>query len=151
MKYVDAIEESYQMFIVAWNAGAQAILIAQGAVLSNYIPEIRYAKVEKEADLPRGKFWSRLSNVTLSEEHAAIGNHKFDGVILFTMQVFCPKTDNAASKIGRRLAQLAQDALKGLETPSGGYFTRAVVKELPEEDAWIAFSAEAECNYEDAR
>lgn len=149
--YVEAIDQTYKMFTDAWTAGAAAILLARGARVVGYTPEVRYMRVEKETDLPRDKYFARLSHVTLSEDMAAIGNRMFDGEILFTMQIMCPRNDMAAYDVGRRLAMLARNAVRGLGLPSGdGMFREARINELPNENDWIVFSAQAtlyNCEY----
>lgn len=147
---VDAVNESYTLFTTVWDAGAQALLSTYGALVTGYLPEIRYQRVEKDDNLPREKYWARLSYVVLSESRAAIGNRYFAGVILFTMQIMCPKKDAAAATVGLRLAQLACSAVRGKETASGfGYFENAKINAEVDEANWIVFSASAECNYDD--
>lgn len=146
--YTQAVDESYGMFTAAWEASAAGILLACGAKVVGYTPEIRYARVEEEDNLPRDRFWARLSHTTIYETHGAIGNRMFEGNILFTMQIFCPRTDRTAFDTGRLLAVTARNAVRGKNTPSGdGYFREARINELPNEDNWICFSASAECYY----
>lgn len=141
--YSEAIDGVYTLFRNAWLLNASAVV--------GYIPELHYMRVE-ETDLPdRTKYWSRLSYTTQYEEHAAIGNRLFEGEILFSQQIFCPKNNDDVLNIGRALAEVSKGAIRGKSILGGeAYFRRVTINENPPDANWVQFVAQGYLYYQDA-
>lgn len=141
--YSGAIDSVYTLFRNAW-------LLDAGAVVG-YIPELRYMRVEK-TDLPeRTKYWSRLSYTSQFEEHAAIGNRLFEGEILFSQQIFCPKNNADVLNKGRALAEISKGAIRGKSIMGGeGYFRRVTINENSPDANWVQFVTQGYLYYQDA-
>lgn len=140
--YSEAIDGVFDLFRVAWLANAGDV--------AGYIPELRYMRAEKKNLPAPDKYWSRLSYTSQYEEHAAIGNRLFEGEILFTQQIFCPKFNADVLNIGRQLAEVSKNAIRGKSIKDGeAYFRRVTINELPPDSNWVQFATQGYLYYHD--
>lgn len=132
-----AIDAMFAQFNAAWQAGTAAVV--------GYVPEIRWQGREKETPPPGDKYWARVSNQTVGEGNAAIGNSLFESYGLVFVQVFAPKSEADANEKGRALAVLARNVFRA-QNPLV-CFRHARVQELEPEAAFIRFNAVTEYEF----
>jgi len=142
--YEQAIDDIFGMFVPVWNAESAAVV--------GYVPEIRYQGVEEKEELPTGKYWCRLSQMSEDEGQATLRNgdcqrYTTDGLLF--VQLFCPKKDAEAMTLGRRLSVIARSAYRGKKSPNGVWFRNVRIKELAPESKWIKFNIIAEYEYDE--
>lgn len=142
--YPNAIDEMFAALRLPWNAQTTAIV--------GYVPEIRWPGVE-EPDKPElKKFWARVSTQTVLERQATFRNgtdkrYTTDGLLF--VQLFCPMSDKQAMDKGRRLAVVARNAFRGVETSSSIWFRNARINELSPDGKAYRFNIVTEYEYDE--
>lgn len=144
--YSDAIKEMFQRFETVWNAGATAI--------AGYIPEVRWPGVLERAKPPVDKFWVRISQRGVFEEQATLsdcvgipGQRHYESSGFIYVQLFCPKSQDTAMQVGRKLAELARSAYRGKTTPGGVWFRDVTILSLDPEESWYRFNVRTEYEF----
>jgi len=136
-----AIDSMFGQFVTAWKAGAAAIV--------GYVPEIRYQGISKQSIPDTSKYWCRLSEQTVLENRAAIGNKFFESNGLVYVQIFAPQNDPQGFQNARALANLARDAFR-MQNPLVRFINARATK-VPDEDGFYRFNTVTEYDYMEAR
>lgn len=136
-----AIDSMFAQFLAVWNAGAAAI--------AGYVPEVRYQGISKQAIPDTSKYWCRLSEQTVLENRAAIGNQFFESSGLVYVQIFAPQSDPRGFQNARALANLARDAFRA-QNPLVRFMNARAIK-VPDEDGFYRFNTVTEYDYMESR
>ena len=131
--YEEAIDLMYGTFKTAWDAGAAAI--------AGYVPEVQYEGVRSDKHAPNNKIWARLSVRNAIEDQSAmgtpqIGKHVYTSVGTLIIELYLPKNDNNALVVGRRLAQLVQNAYRSVSSGAEVWYREVTIREQPPEERW---------------
>lgn len=145
--YVNAVDEIFSLFNIAWSAEAPAI------VGNGETPEIRWQGVEDENIPNFNKYWCRVSQQTVEEPQTSLagndGKRRYTTSGLIFVQLFCPKSDAQAMDKGRNLATVARNAFRGKTTSGKVWFRNARINELAPEDNAYRFNIIAEYEYDE--
>jgi hypothetical protein len=136
-----AIDSMFAQFYADWKDGTPAIV--------GYVPETRWQGV-RYAALPAGdQYWCRVSEQTVLETRAAIGNQFFESSGLVFVQIFAPMTDPKGFENARALAELAKNAFR--KQNALVRFQNARNTPLPSEDGFYRYNVVTEYDYKESK
>lgn len=142
-----AIDEMYGLFNEAWQAGSSAIV--------GSVPQVRWDGIEEDTPPPVDAYWCRVSieeiaapQTTLKSGIAPDEAQRYTATGLLFVQLFCPKSDAEAKAKGERLAELARNAFRGVETPGGVWFRNPRATPIPSQGNALRFNVVVEYEYD---
>lgn len=144
---ITALNDMNAMFLGAWKSNAGKIV--------DYVPEVRWFGTEQLGKPDKDKFWVRHSTQGVSTPQTAMGGcedelkRRYTAYGLLFVQLFCPKHISNSLFLGRRLAQVAQSAYRGKQSPNGVWFRNVRVQELTPEEPWYRLNVVAEYEYDE--
>lgn len=148
INYADAMDEIRQTFVDKWEAESASIV--------GYIPEVRYANLEKKETSDGSKYWVRVSVQTASEEQSTLSNceglpgqKRFTNFGIAIIQIFCPKSDVRSNELGEKLAMLSRNAYRGKATKGRVWFRNTRIQELAPEELFYRFNVVTEYEYDE--
>ncbi len=143
--YYNAVIEMFSLFNQTWNAMSSPI--------AGYVPKIYWQGVEDSEKPDRSKYFCRVSQRTVSEEQATIGEEqkrrRYRNIGFVQIDIFCPRSEVMAFDIGRRLSILARNTYRGKETASNIWFRNCRIAEPSIEPDSYRFVVFAEYEFDD--
>lgn len=143
--YTEGVDEIRAKVFNAWKANSAAIV--------GYVPEMRFADVQKETTPDKSKYWARVSVIATADKQATLSTcvdrayarrYRENGTVV--VQVFAPVNATRGDYLLGKLCELVQNALRGTKTPGGIWFRNAGIRPLPQEDLFLRRNVI--CNYE---
>ena len=144
ISYQAAIDEMFAKFYTAW----QTLDVGLG-----YVPETRWQGIEVANEPDKSKYWVRVSQQTVDENQSTFrqgsSGRRFTTEGLIFVQLFCPKSDSQAMTTGRKLATIARDAFRAVDSSDNIWFRNSRIVELSPENEWRRFNIVAEYEYDE--
>jgi hypothetical protein len=146
--FTEAIDQMFALFHTAWDSGSTPIV--------GSVPAVHWPGVEPKQPPGKSDFWARISTQHVDDTLAShrsgdLPEHKQRYTVsgLLFIQVFGPANDSEAMDKARRLAMVARDAFRGVETSGNVWFRDSRINELPSEEDWYRFNVIVEFEYDD--
>ena len=144
MNYSQAVSEINKIFNDKW--------IAESSAIGTYIPEIRWNGIEKLDKPDPSKFWLYHSVYNVTDEQKTLSNnvvggkrYQSEGVIL--IQLFCPKSILNSKDKGRKLASIARNAYRSVQSEVD--FKNATIKDIDPEELYYRFNVIVDYSFDE--
>ena len=144
MNYSQAVSEINKIFNDKW--------IAESSVIATYVPEIRWNGIEKVNPPDSSKFWVYHSVYNVSDEQKTLSNnviggkrYQCEGIVL--IQLFCPKSILNSKDKGRKLASIARNAYRSVQSEVD--FKNATIKDIDPEELYYRFNVVVDYSFDE--
>lgn len=147
MTYIEAVDELFGIFNDMWEDPAEG-----AEPIVGYVPEVRWPGVEEPDKPNKSKFWTRVSQQTLTDEQSAFcgeGSCNFTNEGLLMVELFCPKSTNTGVTKGRELSIIIRNAYRCKNTSSGLWFRSQKITELDPEAHFYRFMVTVEYQFDE--
>jgi len=137
------------------NAVAYQAIKTGAAAIVGYVPDVRFANIEKPGTPDGSKFWLRVSMQTVDEAQTTLANQvtgpdkkRFTANGLIFVQIFCPKSVSNSDQLGKQLAELVKNAYRGKSTSGCVWFSHTRIQEKPPEAQFWNYNVVSEFEYD---
>lgn len=146
MNRVEAKDKMFGMAATGW---------AQATERLNIDADIRF-KDDGEPEPLQGRYWARVSRVTVSEEQETLRNaeglRRWLTVGIIYVQIFCPRQDDGHQDKAELLAEDMRNLFRDYTCDPHLEFTQATIDDnVPPEPAWLAVTVSARFWYRQFR
>lgn len=123
------------------------------AAIAGYVPAIYWPNIEEPVSKPVGTYWARMSRQTVIQSQANIAGadsvRRYTTRGLLSVQIFAPMMLVASGKVCAQLAQIVQNAYRGVTTVNGIWFRNVTIKELPADGRYYRCNVVSDFQYDE--
>ncbi len=146
--FTEAVDLIFGIFNTAWTGGAEAIV--------GSVPTVHWQGMELPDKPDPDTFWCIAQLNTVQEKQATLrgGNDpiqakRYTTTGIFTLQLYCPRSDSQAMDLGRQLAVLARNAFRKPENGNNVWFRNPRINELPPDENSYRLNVIVEYEFDD--
>jgi hypothetical protein len=120
------------------------------AAIAGYIPNIYWPNIEEPVSKPVDAYWARMSRQTVLQQQSNLTGadqlKRYTTRGLVSVQIFAPMMLVSSGIVLSQLAQIVQNAYRGVTTSNGIWFRNATIKELPADGRY--YRANVTCDFQ---
>lgn len=127
--------------------------VTDSAAIAGHTPNIYWPNIEEPIVKPVGKYWLRMTRQTVIQSQSNLAGadqlRRYTTRGLLSLQLFAPMMLVSSGIVLVQLAQLVQNAYRGVTTANGIWFRNVTIKELPADGRYYRCNVTCDFQYDE--